>query len=86
MLSEYTEPFEPDKPASLDTHLGNLFYDSMAREYEDDPGLQDYLPDVIAKEVMIRVNAELEVRLDGEFLIEQYESWLASNSHEADKL
>lgn len=86
MLSEYAKPFEPNKPASLDDHLEHLFYDSMAREFEDDPGLQDYPTDVIAKEVMRRVNAELEVRLDGEFLIEQYESWLASNSHEADKL
>lgn len=74
MLSEYAKPFEPNKPDSLEAHLEYLFYDSMAREFEDDPGLQEYPTDVIAQEVMRRVNAVLEDRLDGEKLIRDYEN------------
>lgn len=78
MLHEYAKWFDPNKPASLDDHLENLFYDSLARELEDDPGLQDYPTDVIAQEVMRRVNAVLEDRLSGEKLIRDYETWGAN--------
>lgn len=76
MLSEYTEPFEPRMLETLDTHLNHLFFDSMAREFEDDPGLQDYPIDVIAKATMLRVIAVLEDRLPSEFWVEEYETWL----------
>lgn len=78
MLSEYAKPFEPNKPASLDDHLEYLFYDSMAREFEENPGLQEYPIDDIANEVMLRVIAALEDRLPSEFWVNKYEAWIAN--------
>lgn len=76
MMSNYAAPFEPQKFKTLDTHLETLFYHEMALEYEEDPGVEGFLPDVIAKIVMGRVLYSLEDRLSGEKMIRDYETWL----------